>query len=274
MKDMSQAAYDDEIDLYELWEMLVSRKWTAIGTALVIFLGGTGYALTQPTLYEYQTIITVAQAPDPVRPTADAVFHFSEVIFPEKLAGVGLGVSIQRQGDSRLVLKTTAQLDQAEQVRDLHQSAATEIADYYLPAFTARVDARLGEMRAREALLSENVQALETERRQQLRIMDERQDAFAMLALQRVSLIDQQLIGLRQSMQGIEQSISRFLNETSRDTELDYLALRSANPVGTQPRLIMALSAVLGLMLGVFLVFVTQFFANAKKARSAAPSEG
>ena len=264
---MSQAAYDDEIDLYELWEMLVSRKWTAIGTALVIFLGGTGYALTQPTLYEYQTIITVAQAPDPVRPTADAVFHFSEVVFPEKHADGGFGVLIQRQGDNRLVLKTTAQLDQAEQVRDLHQSVANDIADYYLPAFTARVDARLSELQARATLLGENIQAHETERRQQLRIMDERQDAFAMLALQRVSLIDQQLIGLRQSIQGVEQSINRFLNETSRDTEVEYMAIRSANPVGTQPRLIIALSAVLGVMLGIFLVFVTQFFANARKAR-------
>ncbi|WP_076755043.1 Wzz/FepE/Etk N-terminal domain-containing protein [Ectothiorhodosinus mongolicus] len=260
------ATYDDEIDLYELWEMLVSRKWTAIGTALVIFLSGIGYALTQPTLYEYQTIITVAQAPDPVRPPADAVFHFSEVVFPEKLSGVDLGVSIQRQGDNRLVLKTTAQLDQAEQVRDLHQSAVNEIADYYLPTFTARVNARLSEKQARGALLSENIQALEAERRQQLRIMDERQDAFAMLALQRVSLIDQQLISLRQSVQGVEQSINQFLNEASRDTELDYLALRSG-PVGTQPRLIIALAAVLGVMLGIFLVFVTQFFANARKAR-------
>ena len=268
------AAYDDEIDLYELWEMLVSRKWTAIGTALVIFLGGTGYALTQPTLFEYQTIIRVATAPEPVRPVDDALFHFQNVVFPERPYGRDVGIAIEKQGNRRLILKSRAKEEEFGLVERVHTAVADDIMEFFAEDFERLFQARMSVFEAEAGVMERQIALLEAERARHITLLNERDDLYRINHLQRISDIDTQRLALDRDIVRLDDRIQTFLDEQGKDTEVEYMAIRSANPVGTQPRLIIALAAVLGVMLGIFLVFVTQFFANAKKARSAAPSEG
>lgn len=260
--------YDDEISLYELWEMLVARKWLAIITAGLVFLGGAGYAWMLPTHYEYQTIISVAKAPSPVRPVDDAVFHFQQVVFPQNPWEGAVGASISKQGSERLVVTSIAGQDAELKVKRVHQAAFEAIAEYFSDAYRQQLDARVSESERALAGLKMRLSLLAEERPQQVQIIEECQDAIGVFALQRISDIDRQSIELEQSIQETESWMARFLEHEASDTQLEYLALRSGSPVSTNPNLVMAISAILGVMLGIFLVFMAQFFANAKKMRA------
>jgi uncharacterized protein involved in exopolysaccharide biosynthesis len=55
-------AYDDEIDLFELWETIWSGKWLIIAVTAVFGVGGVGYALRAPEKFKAQVSVMPADA--------------------------------------------------------------------------------------------------------------------------------------------------------------------------------------------------------------------
>jgi uncharacterized protein involved in exopolysaccharide biosynthesis len=51
----------DEIDLFELWEIIWSEKWWVVGTALLLGAGGAGYSLWLPPVFEAKVVLSPAQ---------------------------------------------------------------------------------------------------------------------------------------------------------------------------------------------------------------------
>jgi len=51
-------AADDEIDLWELWDILWSEKWWIIGASMLFGAGGAGYSLTLPPVYEAKVVLS------------------------------------------------------------------------------------------------------------------------------------------------------------------------------------------------------------------------
>ena len=48
---------EDEIDLYELWEVLIKRKWLIIGLFFIVVIVTVIYSLTLPKVYEVKTVL-------------------------------------------------------------------------------------------------------------------------------------------------------------------------------------------------------------------------
>jgi uncharacterized protein involved in exopolysaccharide biosynthesis len=52
---------DDEIDLWELWDILWSEKWWIIGASLLFGAGGATYSLLQTPVFEAKVVLSPAQ---------------------------------------------------------------------------------------------------------------------------------------------------------------------------------------------------------------------
>lgn len=57
-----QYPYDDEIDLFELWETIWSGKWLIVGITALFGVGGVGYALLAPEKFKAQVSVMPADA--------------------------------------------------------------------------------------------------------------------------------------------------------------------------------------------------------------------
>lgn len=54
-------AADDEIDLWELWDILWSEKWWIIGASMLFGAGGAGYSLLATPVFEAKVVLSPAQ---------------------------------------------------------------------------------------------------------------------------------------------------------------------------------------------------------------------
>ncbi|MBM4232322.1 MAG: hypothetical protein FJ184_16610 [Gammaproteobacteria bacterium] len=54
-------AYDDEIDLWELWETIWSGRWLVVVIAGLFTLSGTTYALLSPEVYRAEVVLAPAE---------------------------------------------------------------------------------------------------------------------------------------------------------------------------------------------------------------------
>lgn len=60
-----QAYADDEIDLLELWQAIMKRKWLVAGLAIGLAVLAAGYSLMLPNKFKADVIMVSAQAPSP-----------------------------------------------------------------------------------------------------------------------------------------------------------------------------------------------------------------
>ncbi len=75
---------EDEIDLYELWEVMIKRKWLIIGLFLIFVIGAIIYSLTLPKVYEVKTVLTpklLLSLPDNLKITSDDI----KALFEEEI---------------------------------------------------------------------------------------------------------------------------------------------------------------------------------------------
>ena len=56
---------DDEISLFDLWLVLVRRRWLMAATFAVVVLAGLAFALTRSDVYEYSATLAVGQVYEP-----------------------------------------------------------------------------------------------------------------------------------------------------------------------------------------------------------------
>jgi uncharacterized protein involved in exopolysaccharide biosynthesis len=61
--NLADRAYpaEDEIDLWELWDILWSEKWWVIGASLLFGAGGATYSLIQTPVFEAKVVLSPAQ---------------------------------------------------------------------------------------------------------------------------------------------------------------------------------------------------------------------
>lgn len=52
---------DDEISLFDLWLVLVRRRWLMVAVFIVVVASGLAYALTRPTVYEYAATLAIGE---------------------------------------------------------------------------------------------------------------------------------------------------------------------------------------------------------------------
>jgi len=85
--------YDDEISLFDLWAVLVRRRWLIAGVVLVVLAMGIGYAFLSARTYRYSATITLGKVLEngDVQPVASAestVAQIKQVYLPASIRQV------------------------------------------------------------------------------------------------------------------------------------------------------------------------------------------
>lgn len=272
---------DDEISLYDLWDILARRLPVLLAVAVLTIAGGFAYALMQPVQYEYRTGIELARVhtgggsgtPELVVSSVASQARLEDVIIPELrreyFGGEERGPRVQvreRGGDHGLMLQSTAEPRYADRVAEFHQVVVRTLSEEHEGHFQRAVNASTSRFEARAEVLGEQLDFLE----RQLRELSEKlttDDGVAGL------IIAQQMGDIRREMSDVRVAYTdartavQTIRDTSQGTELSFLASQSDEPVGARRALIAALSIVLGGMLGLFIAFFVEFVANARRYR-------
>ncbi len=275
---------EDTVSLYDLWNVLVRRRWLVIAVLLASLAVGVGYALLRPLSYDFYSGIDIGyvyrgEAVDAERyrsiESADAAqARLNDLIVPgvrRELAADAeavprVSVSV-RAADNSLLLASAATPAHSDTVAKLHAAIARALADAHQPYLERELGLVLGQLESRAAALQQDI-ALEREELVSLQQRDYRAGAelLALSDAQRIadlrrSLTEKQgeLAQLQATMQGVRQA--------SRGTRASFLASQSEQAKGGSSGLIVLLSLVAGIMTGFMSAFFTEFAANARRYR-------
>ena len=272
--------YDDEISLYDLWDVLVRRLPVLISVALLVTVTGFAYAMMQPVEYSYRSGLELPRVYHPesgLQPviSRDAVIAtLEDVIIPsqrrqlfgDSTAGARVAV-VERGGDHSLVLETTSQPANADAITALHEAIIGALAERLSSRYERWLAVSADPFENRIAMYDEQVDVL----RGQLNNLDARVNGADSVT---TLVVVQQLGDLRREMTELRrdrvdaQSTVAAIREASHGTEQLFVANESDSPVGTGRSLIVALSVVLGGMLGLFTAFFWEFVSNARARRA------
>lgn len=278
---------DDEISLYELWDVLC-RRWSVIAvTFLLVVTAGLAYALLSPVTYDYRSSVDVGQI---YHPTADdpadsyrpiespeaTEARLQDEIIPRVRRDMsggersGFPVRIETPNNQNtLVLISTAEDRHFTAVQEFHAAVVEALLDVNREEYQQQLSVALGSYPALEALNATELQTLEEELQ---RATPEQEGSVMQSALMemiyadRVTDLRRDAIEARIRLAQARGSIAA-IKQGSEAPEMNYLAARSNTPASASPALIVALTIVLAGMLGIFAAFFTEFVSNARQRR-------
>lgn len=279
------ARYEDEISLYDLWNVLVRRLPIAIIVFVLVVVSGAAYALSQPTKYEFRSAIdlgrihtgTVSDGKHTYVPIVDgsdaAASVRNEFVAParDRIAIDGESapsVSVSSSGDRRLRLTSTGELGKSDGITELHQQILNDTREWLLAREATVKNSVLAPHERRQAVLTQQKEALDDERAEIASMLNEEEQAAGLIQVRHMGDLRRQSADIELELTDIESRLTT-IRELSETTRVSEVANRSGSPVGTNPQLIIALSVVLGGMLGLFAAFFWEFVSNAKRLRSA-----
>lgn len=277
--DSSQArSYDDEISLYDLWDVLARRLPVLLGVAVLTIVLGVVYALMQPVQYEYRSGVDLPRVYSEglynVVSQEMAVARLDDVLIPEQreefFGGEERGprVRVSAHGsDHSLILESTSTRDAADRVADLHAAVIAALSDWLEPRFERSLSSSLRPLNNRIEVLDEQIDLLQEDLNTLYDRLGEGDDVAGLIVAQQIGDLRRELSRLRSARVDAESS-AETVEALSRNTEQTFLASESENPVGPGRSLIVALSVVLGGMLGLFAAFFWEFASNARQRRA------
>jgi len=162
--------YDDEMSLVDLWLTLVKQKKVFFSVFLIIVGVGLIFALTQPTLYEYSTVIEIGTKADKVTLIQPIETLKSEVTsayinqalheyFNKNKNIIDIAVE-NPKGTDLLLLKSTGTKDQS----DLHISIQNNILQKLISKHHATSEAIKKGLYNQRLTLSNKIEDLENEK--------------------------------------------------------------------------------------------------------------
>ena len=270
--------YDDEISLYELWDVLMRRLPVLLGVAVLTVVLGVVYALMQPVEYEYRSGVDLprvySEGFTEVVSQDLAIARLEDVLIPQQRDQLfgdeerGPRVRVSGHGsDYSLILESTSTRDTAERVSDLHERVIVALAEWLAPRFDQSLASSLRPLHNRIAVLDEQIELLQGDLNTLYERLGEGDDIAGLIVAQQIGDIRRELSRLRSSRTDAASS-AETVEAMSRDTEQTFLAGESEDPVGAGRSLIVALSVVLGGMLGLFAAFFWEFVSNARNRRA------
>lgn len=276
---------EDEISLIDLALVLMRRKWVTLGVFLLCAVCGTVYSMMQPLQYEYRTVIELARVHSgswPLEDTEssqryslvssqnDSIDLLQKGIIPDKrkstLDGGNLTMQVRAtkgQEDDKVQLVTVGHPKHEKKIEALHKKIVVAFKQKQTQVLERELVSRIAPLQARLDLLQENISTLQ-EQLKVLKNYPQEGDSISEFLAKSIADLRSELIQARLNKSDAE-SAMQIVRESSHGTQIDYLAAKSENPVNTSRQLIVALSLVLGLMLGVFAAFFVEFAAKAKQ---------
>ncbi|WP_018866790.1 MULTISPECIES: Wzz/FepE/Etk N-terminal domain-containing protein [unclassified Thioalkalivibrio] len=276
--------YDDEISLYDLYDVVMRRLLLILGVAVLTVVLGAVYAFMQPVEYEYRSGVDLpgvySELANEASPgTVDVVSRgkvierLEDVLIPQQRAALDHGqqgapaVRVTAEGSEySLTLTSKSTRDRANQVADLHRQVVAALSEWLGVRFDESLAASLRPHYSRMELLDEQIAILQDDLDELRERLDEREDVAGLIMAQRVSDIRRELAELRKQRVDAR-SKAETIQAMSREMEETFVARESDSPVGPGRSLIVALSVVLGGMLGLFAAFFWEFVSNARSRR-------
>jgi len=279
---------DDEISLYEIWDILVRRRLLIGATAIAFIIAAAAYSMLQTQTYAVDLMLSVGERPSTasddvstvlIEPPASLVSRLNEVIIPavrsqqaervsaadEALPAVQAEVSDAAAGLVRLSATTT------EARVPMAQALLTRIAEQVVDAHEQQLARQTDALRDQIMVLRAEVERLarlENQIQPDISAIggsDSGAEASAAFSL----LVSAMLDNSRQS-ERVNYELRRWKLESAlaelHPTELVREA-RLGGQQGQSMTLMIGLGAVLGLMLGVFGAFGREFLTNAAAHR-------
>ncbi|MFP4131445.1 Wzz/FepE/Etk N-terminal domain-containing protein [Thiohalospira sp.] len=258
---------DDEISLIDLWRVLTRRKhWIALAFVVTLVLASGWLALKTP-IYEASATLEIGTADGSALESGGDLARRLENAQPEDLSPAREPVLTAADNEGR-IMELTARGPSQQAADDFLKETMAEVQerhDGYLEEFRTEQDQRLDEITKRVQLME--VQRDEFENR--LGRLDGDAAAIGGLLTLEQRLADR-LPQLEKEQSKLRRSLSeRVTGPTTVLVSPEPAAedeAGEASPVEPRTRLVLALAAVLGLMLGVFVAFFREFLARVAEA--------
>ena len=260
---------DDEISLIDLWRVLSRRKhWIAI-TFVVILALAAGWLSLKAPVYEASATLEIGTANGSTLENPGEIAARLENSQPEGVKPAEQPVFTEVESKGRILNLTARATSQeaAEEFLSEQVAAIQERHDGFLEEFRAEQHQRLGEVNHRLEELTAEQETFEQ------RLSQLGEDATTIGGL---LTLEQRLTNRLPQLEKEKARLRRTLSErvTTPTSVLVSPEPRVAagkeveqpSPVEPKSRLVLALAAVLGLMLGVFAAFFREFLARAAEA--------
>ncbi|SFD54749.1 G-rich domain on putative tyrosine kinase [Thiohalospira halophila DSM 15071] len=269
---------DDEISLIDLWRVLARRRFWILATfVLVMVLAGAWLALKTP-VYEASASIeigTVAAHPDKTKEVyvldspqkEDSPKPRSSLELLEDPAAVTnrLNSSLQSgtaEVQSGRIIQLTTRSEDPEQATRQLRGVLEELRNRhagYLETFRSNIRERAEEVNQRIGFIEDQQAQFEAKLGEL--------DANTSAAIGALLTLEQRLFN---RLPQLEEQRRELLNQLSerltQPTRIIAEPTATSNPVEPKNRLVLALAAVLGLMLGVFVAFFREFLTRVAEA--------
>ena len=292
-----QLAADDEISLFDLWEVLRRRRLTILVVFLLFAVGSLAYSLSKEPVHSVESFIELGQVPDTegemtfLDGPETVVSRLGNVLIPEARENYldeqarlpAIEASVVDQSGGLIQLSSEAPLSRAEAMQDFMQRVADDLTAYYanqrretlsqIDRRIADLDRRLQDMRpavnASEPALPDSTAGMSSSNQ------DPESSSIAIAEVLREVLASSLLQDRQADYWALDDRLAALESARARatPTSIEREPTISGSPIGTGARLIVTLGAVLGLMLGVFAAFIREFLANARRHRESSGSQ-
>ncbi|MDN5870639.1 MAG: Wzz/FepE/Etk N-terminal domain-containing protein [Nitrococcus sp.] len=296
-----EAPADDEISLFDLWAVLVRRRWLMAAVFLIVFVLTFAYALLRPDLYTYSGSLAIGQIIEgdglvPIEPPEVVQGKLAQIYIPAVIrehtdsAPTGARLNAAVNDDIAMVTLTAeAPAEQgtryitlidaaAQQVIAAHQqriASARETAEAtvrQLEETLATYQGLIGDLREQRAHAKRQVAELNT----LLNESDNGQSAGLVTLMQnlitslreQVQSLGKQLVELLSARAPVMEKLTALRSQlpAMEPTRLVAQPAQSLRPSGPGSFVIIALGAILGAMLAVFAAFGFEFVTRANSA--------
>lgn len=251
--------YADEISLFDLWDILLRRRWWILGLWAFTVAAAVGYLLTAQPVYESRAVVRIGQvAGDLITPPATLALELREHFETgEPGRERPLLKSVKQEGNDVLILISEAY--SAEEAQQFLQKTVRDIGAFQQRRFEDA--SRLQENAL--AAVDEQIEGLAQQARHLGEVASSAsidEAVKALLILQRSSL-QTDLPALHAQRLRLQRDLSVL---RTYPTQMIREATLAEKPSAPRRALILALALVLGGMLGSMAAFVIEFLHNAR----------
>lgn len=281
---------DDEINLLDIWCILVKKKKTIIMISLLITLASSVYAVLRPDIYSYSTAIQigslfVGNTEKPVDTVKNAASKLKELYIqsvlndfyrenPGQAKNLNINVSVPKDSEILIIGSKCPEKQAPLYIQLINKISAKLIDDHNVTINKTRTILleQINGSKNRLAFLADN----EKELSKRIEGFDKtvkasRIDNSGTTALVMTELSQQQYEISREKFSLLSQIASKESElNLIQDTKLLYPVEKSIQPVGIDTKLIIVASAFVGLIFGIFTAFIWDFIEKVKNQQATA----
>jgi len=234
----SRPQYDDEISLVDLARTLLKRRRVLYVVFIMVFLAGVAYALFAPTTYEYVTLMKLAEKSNGkyLEEPATVIAELDSLWVPD------LQAAYHSENGRNLPFKLTASNPEDTGLVRIVSEASPPLAELIEKNHRKLIERLSSEQEQALSRLRKSLEKQIASLDSTIKMLEEGENTGDAIA----SAVEKQL-----ALESDLQSLSPF--------EAMVVSRQSGQESGPSRSMVVVLSAMLGLMAGVFIAFFAEF---------------